>query len=499
MTQDTPTETETPADVSSAGPTKNALEEPSPCPILSKLYDSHRPAVELVPGVPLAPIVAACWPKGSAKKMMEESWIPTEPEDGGEEKKQSFNPKDTAYMELPQRLSRSNTMQEWNSLKIKEIALTTDEPLDDAQKESRATELEQVKSRISELEGGLSELKASIESDPTSLVSWMKTFFDLADAGLSSWDVGGAFWPHCPLSSLFGGLDAGSLHEGIEKLLGAFKKRYELERGANKIQIFTKFVPNVFREDYVVEHVEQAIDKMRENLQVEIVDMVQVYWWDFEGHDPVPTLRALQKLKEDKVEVDPDSGAQTVTAPKKIKAIGLVDFPARAIKDAIHAGVDATSVALSYNLFDRSAREELEICRDYGVKVFAKGACLGGLVSEKYIGVGQPDENCEDLDCMATCRDLVVKIGGWEKLQSHLEVIRNVAAKHGVTFQTVALRWQMDQGTFPLCTMGWAPHQWKSFGYLPGDDKVPGLDHQLFHKASFLDEQDMIALELLAK
>lgn len=40
------------------------------------------------------------------------------------------------------------------------------------------------------------------------------------------------------------------------------------------------------------------------------------------------TLKALQKLCEDQVEVGED-GELTVTAPRKVRAIGLVDFPPR--------------------------------------------------------------------------------------------------------------------------------------------------------------------------
>lgn len=91
-------------------------------------------------------------------------------------------------------------------------------------------------------------------------------------------------------------------------------------------------------------------------------------------------------------------------------------------------------------------------------------------------------------------RDLIASHGGWDKFQSTLNTMKKVADKHSVTLQTVALRWQMDQGVFPVVTMDWAPHQWRPFGHYPKHGRQPGLDHQLFHKASFLDEDDMTAL-----
>ena len=75
-----------------------------------------------------------------------------------------------------------------------------------------------------------------------------------------------------------------------------------------------------------------------------------------------------------------------------------------------------------------------------------------------------------------------------------LSVIKGIAEKHQLTMQTVALRWQMDQGTFPLLEMKWAPKPWQQFGYGAWGKDVPGIDARLLHKASFLDEHDMKAL-----
>ena len=41
-------------------------------------------------------------------------------------------------------------------------------------------------------------------------------------------------------------------------------------------------------------------------------------------------MKALQALTEDKLEVvDPTTGELAIAEPKKVKAIGLVDFPPR--------------------------------------------------------------------------------------------------------------------------------------------------------------------------
>jgi hypothetical protein len=60
-----------------------------------------------------------------------------------------------------------------------------------------------------------------------------------------------------------------------------------------------------------------------------------------------------------------------------------------------------------------------------------------------------------------------------------------------VPVQTVALRWQMDQGTFPLATIRWPPNPWSLFGHSSwAYAGKPGVDAALFQKASFLTEAD---------
>jgi hypothetical protein len=45
--------------------------------------------------------------------------------------------------------------------------------------------------------------------------------------------------------------------------------------------------------------------------------------------DVLPTLKAMQALTEDKLDVNEESGEVSIAEPKKVRAIGLVDFPHR--------------------------------------------------------------------------------------------------------------------------------------------------------------------------
>lgn len=82
--------------------------------------------------------------------------------------------------------------------------------------------------------------------------------------------------------------------------------------------------------------------------------------------------------------------------------------------------------------------------------MIARDGLMGGLISPKYIGAPCPDVLTldADLESIPYAMDLINKYGGWDKVQGLLVTVANIAAKHGVKMQTVALRWQIDQVGF---------------------------------------------------
>eukprot|EP00200_Dunaliella_tertiolecta_P005346 CAMPEP_0202357714 /NCGR_PEP_ID=MMETSP1126-20121109/11636_1 /ASSEMBLY_ACC=CAM_ASM_000457 /TAXON_ID=3047 /ORGANISM="Dunaliella tertiolecta, Strain CCMP1320" /LENGTH=540 /DNA_ID=CAMNT_0048950661 /DNA_START=137 /DNA_END=1759 /DNA_ORIENTATION=+ len=511
---------------------------------LYELYKSRRPPVSLCEGVPLSAIINATWLPSDSKAMLAESWIPVPPEPEyeqatGEPKPPppSFDPKDQEYNEMARRLSKSAPLRQWNSLMIKTKELEKEmdvlqkkmedrdrpavppkrgarapppPPPDDGVREARLEELrnevENANNEMQEAEAAYAELRGSFAEDPLSLVPWMQTLFALADAGMTTFDVSGRFFPFTNLRALFSSDNSSSYYEGTESVLGMFKRRYEKERGPNKIQILTKLVPNHFQDGYICqEFVPAVIERVRGNVfgyeSTEPLDLVQLHWWDVKEHDVLPTLKALQALTEDKLEVvDPTTGELAIAEPKKVRAIGLVDFPPRAILSAIQAGVPVVSLQCPFSIADRSHMASLEMAREYNIKVLARDGLMGGLVSEKYLGVAAPSTTGPedpDLDEVAHALELANNYGGWEKTQELLKSIKAVADKHGVTMQTVALRWQIDQGLFPIATIRWSEKCWNQFGFYYHYKPRPGVDAQLFQVESFLDEADMQKLSVL--
>lgn len=144
-------------------------------------------------------------------------------------------------------------------------------------------------------------------------------------------------------------------------------------------------------------------------------------------------VQVLQKLSEDKLEINEESGEVTIADPKKIRGLGFVDFPARAIISAIQAGVPVVSVQIPFSIADRSHAATLAVCREYNLKVLARDGLLGGIISEKFLGAPEPESTQPDadLDDVTHSLELVNNYGGWEKVQNLLQVIKSIADKHG--------------------------------------------------------------------
>ncbi|KAL6758295.1 radial spoke protein 5 [Haematococcus lacustris] len=483
----------------------------SPDAALAALYKSSRPHVELVPGVSLSAIVNATWIPTDAKSMLSQSWIPTQPEvDEGQDPPPpppAFDPAAAEYGVMQRRLSKSAPFLRWNELMItiKTLETQLEREKDEKVKEEKTAALESARVAFAETELQLTELKASFAEDPTSLVPWMTTLFDLADAGLTTFDVSGSFFPHAKLHALFASDNTTSYYGEPEAVLGAFKRRYDRERGPGKVQLLTRLVPNIFQDGYSgPSFVEAVVDRIRAAVlppeSQEPLDLVQLFWWDVQEGDAVATLKALQALTEDKLDLSEEGEQVAVLEPRKVRAIGLVDFPSRAVISAIQAGVPVVSLSIPFTLADRSHQASLEVAREYNIKVLARDGLMGGLISEKYLGHPCPSTSGEvdpDLDDVAAAVDLANNYGGWAKVQALLRVVSSIAQKHGVKMQTVALRWQVDLGMFPVATTRWGRQCWSQFGFPYWRGSTPGLDWQLFQVESFLDAQDMAKLHAL--
>jgi hypothetical protein len=71
---------------------------------------------------------------------------------------------------------------------------------------------------------------------------------------------------------------------------------------------------------------------------------------------------------------------------------------------------------------------------------------------------------------MRCCGLLLHRYGGWQRFQLLLQCLKSIADKHCVSVEAVALRWLIDQGTFPVTAARWSASAgpWATFGHTYG-------------------------------
>lgn len=185
----------------------------------------------------------------------------------------------------------------------------------------------------------------------------MNSLFSTLDLGVTTFAVAGSLLP-TDLKKAFSERHGVEVTEGIEKLLVAFKKRCALERGKESApSLIFQLSPNMFRGPVNDETISTAISRLMEVSGIDpegespgSLDIVELCWRDEDLADPVPTLRFLNAMCKDETTTDEETGEVTVTAPKKICALGVhgmsarhVTAPARIIRKlcATHASYRA--------------------------------------------------------------------------------------------------------------------------------------------------------------
>lgn len=60
-----------------------------------------------------------------------------------------------------------------------------------------------------------------------------------------------------------------------------------------------------------------------------------------------------------------------------------------------------------------------------------------------------------------------LRYGGWARFQRLLQRLKAIAGKHAVSIESVALRWLIDQGTFPVIAARWSASAgpWATLGH----------------------------------
>ncbi len=245
--------------------------------------------------------------------------------------------------------------------------------------------------------------------DPKSAIQSM---FHYLDAGFTTWDLADHYGP-------------------AEDLIGEFRRQLVATRGEeslSNLQAFTKWVPRPIRMTRAL--VEKNIDLSRKRMGVDSLDLLQFHWWDYQNKNYLDALKYLSELQNE----------------GKIKHLALTNFDTQHLKIIVDSGIQIVSNQVQFSLVDcRPEVQMIRFCQEHNIKLLAYGTLCGGLLSEKYLGLAEPQRAKLDTASLRKYKNMVDGWGGWNLFQQLLLVLQQIAQKHAVSISNVAVRYILDR------------------------------------------------------
>jgi len=260
-------------------------------------------------------------------------------------------------------------------------------------------------------------------SDRTRGDAAVEDFASFVDAGISTFDTG-------PEACGYG---------DSELVVGEYLRTAHGRAHRDEIQVFTKLCC-VGREqgNITEEWVRANVDRPRKRLGLERIDMMQMYWNDYDQRGYVDAALYLTDLKHKGI----------------IGAVSLTNFDTRRMKEMLDAGAEISTNQIQYSLLDR--RPELAMkayCEQTGVGLLPYGVVAGGLLSDRYLNA-PPEKVVMNTSSLRKYASVIGNVGGYAWYQSLLRCLRAVADKHNTSIANIASRWVLESPVVPAVILG---------------------------------------------
>ncbi|MDP6097491.1 MAG: aldo/keto reductase [Gammaproteobacteria bacterium] len=202
-------------------------------------------------------------------------------------------------------------------------------------------------------------------------------------------------------------------------------------------RIFTKWCPKPVEMTTCV--IAAGIQERLDRLGSSSIDLLQFHWWHYENPNYLDALRELERFRQDGV----------------IANLGLTNFNSDHLKVVLGEGVNIVTNQVSYSLLDRRAAESMsDLCIDSNVQILAYGTLCGGFLSDRWLGVTEPESGAIADWSKMKYRRFIKAFGGWEKFQMLLTSLSEIATKHGVSVANIATRWVLEQPAVAAVIVG---------------------------------------------
>ena len=182
-----------------------------------------------------------------------------------------------------------------------------------------------------------------------------------------------------------------------------------------------------------------GVERSQARLGVARIDLLQLHWWTFEHLAYLDAARELAALRTEGL----------------IAHLGTTNFDTGHLNVLIGQGVPVLTNQVSFSLLDRRAAGVMsDYCLAHGVRLLAYGTLAGGLLSERWLGVAEPETSALSDWSKSKYKRFVDAIGGWARLQDILAAADGVAKRHGVSIANVATRWVLDHAAVAAVIVG---------------------------------------------
>jgi len=212
-------------------------------------------------------------------------------------------------------------------------------------------------------------------------------------------------------------------HYGSAELIaGSFERAWP-----GQAEALTKWVPEpgpLTRED-----VRAAVDRALERTARRRLDLLQLHAWSYADPAWLDAAFWLQELQREGL----------------LGHLGLTNFDTAHLRMLLDTGVDIVTNQVSYSLLDRRAAGSMtELCRERGVGILAYGTLAGGFLTERWVGVPEPDAGALETWSQMKYKRFIDAAGGWARFQDVLVAVRAAADRLGRSMAYVACRWVLD-------------------------------------------------------
>jgi len=207
--------------------------------------------------------------------------------------------------------------------------------------------------------------------------------------------------------------------------------------GRPAIEVLTKWVPSPGAVS--AREARDAVERALGRLRVERLDLLQLHAWSYPDPSWLDCLFALDELRREGL----------------IGHLGLTNFDTAHLRIVLGSGIEVVSNQVSYSLLDARARADMtELCIAHGVRLLAFGTLAGGFLTERWLGRPEPPSGALETWSEMKYKRFIDVAGGWSAFQALLQVVHDVAARHGVSMANVACRAILDRPAVAAVIVG---------------------------------------------